>query len=222
MLNKNKMALGLITAVFAGSAFAAPVVLDFEGVGDNAQILDFYNGGTDSAGNSGVNYGISFGDNSLGLIDVDAGGSGNIANEPSGETVMYFLTGSAVLNNAAGFDTGFSFFYSAAYAATVNVYSGLNATGTLLGSIDLVAQNRINCSGDPAGEYCNYTAAGLGFAGVAHSIDFTGTQNYVVFDNITFGSATPTTPVPEPTTYAMLALGLAGIAARSRFAKRKA
>jgi hypothetical protein len=221
MLNKNKIVLGLASAVFAGSAFAAPVVLDFEGIGDQARILDFYNGGTDSAGNSGANYGVSFGTDALGLVDVDAGGTGNTANEPSGETVMFFLTGSAILNNAAGFDTGFSFYYSAAYAASVDVYSGLNATGTLLGTINLSAQNRFNCVGDPAGEYCNYSAAGLSFNGTARSIDFSGTANYVVFDNITFGAATPPPPVPEPGTYAMLGLGLAGIAAFRRLANRK-
>lgn len=222
MLNKNKIALALVSAMFAGSAMAAPVVLDFEGIGSQAQILDFYNGGTDSDGNSGANYGISFGPDALGLIDKEAGGTGNIANEPSGDTVMFFLTGSAILNNAAGFDTGFSFYYSAAYSAAVNVYSGLNATGTLLGTIQLSAQNRLNCVGDPDGEYCNYTATGLSFDGVARSIDFSGTANYVVFDNITFGAATPTSPVPEPGTYAMLGLGLAGMAAYRRLAKRKA
>ncbi|GGY46574.1 PEP-CTERM sorting domain-containing protein [Pseudoduganella albidiflava] len=222
MLNKNKVTLALASAMFAGSAFAAPVVLDFEGIGTQAQILDFYNGGTDSEGNSGTNYGISFGPDALGLVDEDAGGTGNIANEPSGETVMFFLTGSAILNNAAGFDTGFSFYYSAAYSASVDVYSGLNATGTLLGTIHLSAQHTSNCVGDPYGQYCNYTAAGLSFDGEARSIDFSGTANYVVFDNITFGAATPPPPVPEPGTYAMLGLGLAGMAAYRRLANRKA
>lgn len=214
----KKTLLALSTALLASSAMAAPVVLDFEGIGDQAAILDFYNGGTDSQGNSGVNYGISFGEYSLGLIDQDAGGTGNIANEPSGDTVMFFLVGSAILNNAAGFDTGFSFFYSAAYDATVNVYSGLNGTGTLLGSINLTAQHNDGCSGDPTGDFCNYSVAGLGFAGTAHSIDFVGTTNYVVFDNITFGAVTP---VPEPGTWAMLGTGLLGLAGLGRHARRK-
>ena len=218
---RSKLALALVSTVFAGSAFAAPIVLNFEGIGNGAQILDFYNGGTDSQGHSGVNYGISFGPNALGLIDADAGGSGNIANEPSPSTVMYFSSGSAILNNAAGFDTGFSFFYTSATTAVVNVYSGLNATGTLLGSINLVAQYNSNCSGDPTGAFCNFSPAGLAFAGVAHSIDFGGTVNQIAFDDITFGSATPGGDVPEPGTLALFGLGLFGTAAaRRRSSKR--
>jgi len=118
---------------------ASAFVLDFEGVGNQVAINDFYNGGTDAAGHSGVNYGIHFGTNTLGIIDGDAGGTGNFANEPSPDTVMFFLVGTAVLNDAAGFDTGFSFFYSSATAATVKVYDGLNATGNLLASLVLSA-----------------------------------------------------------------------------------
>lgn len=217
MLTIKKMLLA-VSAVVAGSATAAPVVLTFEGIGDQAAIQDFYNGGTDSQGNSGPNYGISFGDNALGIIDQDAGGTGNFANEPSASTVMFFLTGSAVLNHVAGFDTGFAFYYSSAYDATVYVYSGLNATGTLLGSIDLAAQHDDGCSGDPLGTYCNFTAIGLGFAGMAHSIDFTGTANYVAFDNVTFGA---TAPVPEPGAWAMLGTGLFGLAGLRRYSRRK-
>jgi hypothetical protein len=217
----SKLALALVSTVFASSAFAAPIVLNFEGVGNGAQILNFYNGGTDSQGHGGVNYGISFGPNALGLIDADAGGTGNIANEPSPSTVMFFSSGSAILNNAAGFDTGFSFFYTSATNAVVNVYSGLNATGTLLGSINLVAQYNSNCSGDPTGAFCNFSPAGLAFAGLAHSIDFGGTVNQIAFDDITFGSATPGGDVPEPGTLALLGLGLFGTAAaRRRSSKR--
>ena len=55
--------------LICSSAFAAPIVLTFEGVGNSAEILNFYNGGTDSAGNSGANYGIAFGRNSLGIVE---------------------------------------------------------------------------------------------------------------------------------------------------------
>lgn len=215
-MKKVFIASSLIVAL-ASNAHAA-FVLDFEGAGNNANLLNFYNGGTDSLGNSGTNYGIAFGSNALAIVDSDSGGTGNIANEPSPSTVMYFLTGSAVLNYAAGFDTGFSFYYSSSTAASVKVYSGLDATGTLLADIPLTAQYADACSGDPNGDFCNWTAVGASFAGIAMSIDFGGTVNQVAYDNITFGSATPIdpTPVPEPATMALSALALGALGASRR------
>jgi hypothetical protein len=151
----------------AANAYAAPFVLNFEGAGNLANLNAFYNGGTDSKGNSGTNYGVQFGTNTLSLIDADSGGSGNFANEPSASTVMFFLTGSAILNYTPGFTTGFSFYYSSSTAALVNVYDGLDATGTLLATLDLTAQFNNNCSGDPNGAFCNWTAVGASFLGTA-------------------------------------------------------
>lgn len=218
---KSHLACVLLSIVLAGSASASPIVLTFEGIGDRAGIAQFYNGGMDTHGNVGPNYGISFAEGALGLIDEEAGGTGNIANEPSGDTVMYFRDGNALLNHEAGFDTGFSFFYSSASIAVVNVYSGLNATGVLLGSIDLAIQGATNCVGDPLGQYCNFTAAGVSFAGLAHSIVFGGGENLIVYDDITFGSAVPGNVVPEPGTIALLGIGLLGMTAARRSLMRR-
>jgi hypothetical protein len=216
-----KAALAGLALSVSGFANASLIILDFEGIGNTANINDFYNGGTDSQGNSGVNYGISFGTNTLGLIDSDAGGTASIANEPSGESVMFFSTGSAILNYAAGFDTGFSFFYSSAKSATVDIFDGINGTGNILGSIDLAAQNTDNCIGDPNGNYCNWTNIGASFAGTAKSINFGGSANFIAFDDVTFGSevAGEATDVPEPSTLAIFALGIMGLASR-RFKKQ--
>ncbi|MBT9470025.1 MAG: PEPxxWA-CTERM sorting domain-containing protein [Pseudomonadota bacterium] len=216
----RNLLLGAAMAVAtASSANAAVVVLDFEGVGNQAAINNFYNGGTDSQGHSGANYGVAFSSSSLGLIDTDAGGSGNFANEPSASTILFFQNANnAVLNYAAGFSTGFSFFYTSSTAATVNVYDGLNATGNLLGSLNLAAQYSQNCAGDPTGGFCNWTSVGVAFGGLAKSIDFGGAAGQTGFDNITFGSATPGSAVPEPATWAMMiaGFGMAGAALRRR------
>lgn len=210
---KSLSAIALAAALVPASA--AVVTLDFEGIGDQAQILDFYNGGTDSDGNSGTNYGVGFGSNALGIIDADAGGSGNFANEPTPDTIMFFLTGSAVLNYGAGFMDGFSFWYTTTnFGGTVTVWDGLNATGTQLGTINLNALGS-NCPGDPSGSFCNWEIGALAFAGTALSIDFGGTVNQVGFDNITFGSTDPN-PVPEPLSLALVAVALAGAGVASR------
>jgi hypothetical protein len=201
----------LLLAAAAVAAFAAPasadvVTLTFEGIGDLNPVGDFY----------APDY--IFSDATLALVDGDAGGSGNFANEPSKDTVMFFLDANdSVLDVTDGFTTGFSFFYSSSTAASVTVYSGLGATGDVLASLDLAAQGFDNCVGDPNGTFCNWSAIGVLFEGTAYSIDFGGTANQTGFDNITFGSDRPG-GVPEPATWAMMILGfgLVGATARRR------
>ena len=227
MLIHLKMCM-LLCACLATPALAQVIVLDFEGAGDRARLLDFYNGGTDSRGSNGINYGIQFGANALSLRDRDVGGSGNFANEPSPDTVLFFTAGSAVLNYAWGFEIGFSFFYSAKYAARVLVYDDLNASGKLLAAINFLPQYADNCMGDPTGTYCNWKPAGASFDGIARSVDFGGTVMHTGYDNVTFGSAIPggmpqllmfqtaVAPLPEPATWALLSLGLLGVRALQR------
>lgn len=203
------LALTALAAVAVSApASAAVVTLDFEGIGNLNPVGNFY----------APNY--VFSPATLAVVDADNGGTGNFANEPSSSTVMFFLDGNnAVLNATNGFVNGFSFFYSSSTAASVTVYSGANATGDVLGVINLAAQYNNNCGGDPTGQFCNWTAVGVSFAGTAYSIDFGGTANQTAFDNITFGSDTPGGgAVPEPATWAMMILGfgLVGAAARRR------
>ena len=206
----------LSTCVLAvDRANAQPTLLDFEGLGDNEQVLDFYNGG------AGGNLGISFGDGAQAFISESAGGTGNFTNEPSPDTAALFLSTSGtsfVMNVPAGFDTGFSFFYSANATnppTPVNVYDGLNGTGNLLATIALPNNAFDGCNPGINGTFCNWDPIGVSFAGIAKSVDFSAVANEVAFDNITLGSETPClnqaqcVQVPEPTSV----IGLLAISA---------
>ncbi|PZX57033.1 thrombospondin type 3 repeat-containing protein [Algoriphagus ratkowskyi] len=177
---------------YESAALGDIFVLDFEGLGNLDNINNFYNGGTSGSGFSGPNYGVEFGV-ALAIIDSDAGGTGNFANEPSPSTVMFFLDeNQAFMNVSAGFDTGLSFFYSSATSdGFVSVYDALNGTGNLLGTIVLALNYNINCTGDPTGQFCNWDPIAVPFEGTAKSVVFSGASNSIAFDDVTFGSTTP-------------------------------
>ena len=191
-------------ALAALPASSAVITLNFEGIGDLNPVGNFYDGG------AGTNFGVGFSSNALAVVDADAGGSGNIGGEPSPSTALFFLDGpAATMNVAAGFTTGFSFFYSAVNnSGFINVWDGLNATGTLLASLFLPVTP--SDGGDPNGSFSPFYAIGVAFAGTAMSVDFGGTVNQIAFDNVTFGSVKPGGPsVPLP---ASALFGLLGVA----------
>lgn len=212
-----------VTAAVATPAHAAVVILDFTGVAttsNSTTVGGFYNGGTSGNGNSGINYGVEFSNNALAINNY------NGCCEPDAalgrEGILFFQSGGAVtVNYAAGFDTGFSFFYSSNSDATINVYDGLGGTGSVLASLALAKQANQNCAPGSTGFYCNWTPIGVNFAGVARSIDFGGGANFVAYDNITFGSALVGGAVPEPRTWAMMLLGFGFVGGAMRSAKRR-
>ncbi|WP_282605698.1 hypothetical protein [Pelagibius sp. Alg239-R121] len=218
--------IGSLLSVSSLPASANVIVLDFEGVGDLASVGDYYNGGVDSQGNSGENFGVSFSSASLAIKDGDTKGiplNGNFANEPSPDTVLFFLQGNtATLTFDAGFTTGFSFFYTTQFdTGFVNVYDDIDGTGNLLATLNLSLNWKDNgCTGDPTGDFCNWDPIGVAFDGIARSVDFGGTLNQVGFDDITFGSATPGRPratvVPSPGTLSLFSVGLIGLAGFAR------
>jgi len=98
-----------------------------------------------------------------------------------------------VLNIAAGVSNALYFYYSSpdAVAGAVKAYSGLNGSGTLLGTLNLAANSST--------AYDSWKQVVLSYAGVAQSFDFGG-SSVVAFDNVS--------SVPEPSSVALMLAGL--------------
>lgn len=192
----------------AAPAFAQTVTLDFEGAAGYVNAIgEFYNGGTDSLGQSGPNYGVSFTSAAVALSN-DALGP-YYADAPSPLTVMFAFDASAFMNVASGFVDRLEFSYSALSNGlnAVNIYSGLSGTGSLLASVSVFGNAGVGCTSPT---FCNFDRTSVDFAGFARSVSFNGNAGEVLFDNVTI------TPVPEPSAYLLMALGVVALGVAKR------
>jgi hypothetical protein len=161
----------------------AVVTLTFEGVPDGQSI--------------GQQPGAFFVSYWKALVDEDAGGSGNTANEPSGETVAYFST---VPPSPAAtriiFDApvrSVSFYYSQnTDMAVPNVYF-YDPCDRLLGSaaLEVCGSNDCGawCAGDPQGDYCWWQLLGFNDPsgnGIAFLQFDTNVRLFTVIDNFAY------------------------------------
>src|SRR5271156_1468974 len=164
------LAIGLGLA--AAGANAATITLPLGSLTSGADILNYFDGGNDSVirdGSYSQNLGISFSSNAEA---VNATG-GKFQNNPSLQSeVLYFANANPVTPNAMNFSAGFSslsFDFSisgnnlvsgiaesgAISSESVTLWSGLDGTGTDLGSVTLTpVTNPVACSAGKS--YCNW------------------------------------------------------------------
>jgi len=111
------------------------VVIDFEGVGDLVPI--------------GTIGDVTFSANGVGLVDLDAGGTGNFANEPSPDTIMFVAAGGANVITAtlANPVQEISWNYVSINPGEIRVFGAGNV---LLATIALPPIPQVN-PGDPTG-----------------------------------------------------------------------
>ena len=162
--------------------------MNFDTLQNDELVNSYYDGGTGSLGSGpGPNYGVTF---SNALVLNDAANNENLlVSEPN---TIAFLSGTgSIMDVPAGFTTGFSFDYSAVNnPGVVNVYSGLDGSGTLLASVNLaLTPDGSGTPGCDGHDFCPVFPAGVSFAGTAMSVNFSGTANQIVYDHITLGSA---------------------------------
>jgi hypothetical protein len=128
----------LCAAVSAVTGTANATVLDF--VGLDALNLEhpenYYAGGFGSLGSGpGPNYGITFSPGLYTCAGPPVGTCGT-ALVPVGNPLIPGA-GSSIMDVANGFTNGLSFFYSSEFGAAADIYSGLDATGSILATLAL-------------------------------------------------------------------------------------
>lgn len=196
-----------LLAALAAAPVSAQVLIDFEGPTSFESVDDYYDGGTDGAGVVGPDLGVVFGGDVLALRNAPPEDV-FFSNAPSPIGVMTPVGAASTMNVDVGFSGVFSLYYSSTAATSgVQLWSGLNGTGSLLANLGFLANAQTGCSDT---SYCNFDLLSTTFTGIARSATFTGATNVAAIDNISI------TPVPEPAAMLAMSLGMVGLAAARR------
>jgi hypothetical protein len=184
--------------LLAGSVGAHADLLDFNALLVGEEVRGYYNGGLGSLGTGpGPNLGITFTNDFVTLAD-------GVFGPPLRAEELTAVSGT--MDVAAGFSGPFSFYYkNSGLGGVVNLYSGLDGGGSLVGTLLLP------------------TLSGFGATGLVQGVPFksavfTGSANTLVFDNITLGGGLV---VPEPTSISLMGAVLAALVIVNRKSQRR-
>jgi hypothetical protein len=190
----------LSATILAAVPAQAAVTINFDTVTAGSTVDQFYNGGTDSLGGSGPNYGVSFTSGDWVIL----GGYG----ETSPPQFAYNFSGNGGFDVASGFTTQFSFTAGAFTSSAVSIYDGVGGTGTLLAQITGITDSPFA-----------FGAHSVNFAGTARSVIVTAGSAQFAWDDVTLGAL----GVPEPASWALTigGFGLMGATMRRRRAQMR-
>ena len=178
--------LSYLSILLMGVVTASAGHLDFNNLQIGEEVLGYYDGGFGSLGTGpGPSLGITF---SSDFVTVAQG----VFGPPfQGEELT---STSGTMDVVPGFSGPFSFYYTnSGPDGTVNLYSGLDGGGSLVGTIALPRS-------------AIFAPGGINALPFESAI-FTGTPGALVFDNVTFGELV----LPEPSSMSLLLIGLLAV-----------
>jgi hypothetical protein len=217
-------AVAIGVGLTAAEAHASSVTVTFGDLPNAVQIKNYYNGALSGPPirGPGPDLGLVFStlaneQKATTTNPPPRPGTGKFENNPSGASGVLFFPFSAAdsyVDDAAGF-TSLTFTYSLlnnalppATTYEVDLYSGLNGTGTLLGSIDLTPSATPIACVRRFDEFCTWSVASVFTTDgqFAESAVFAGPSTVLnaEFDRLTFAT-------PEPQSWAMLLIGFASL-----------
>jgi hypothetical protein len=216
------VAIGVALTTVEGRAKS--VTVTFGALPNAVQIQNYYNGGLSGypPAGAGPDLGLVFSplaneQKATMTNPPPKPGTGKFENNPSGASGVLFFpfssTSDSYVDDASGF-TSLTFVYSLLNNALppsttykVDLYSGLNGTGTLLGSFDLKPSATPIACVRTFDEYCSWSVASIFTGGAYAESAVFATPGLIMtaqFDRLTFAT-------PEPQTWAMLMIGFAGL-----------